>query len=76
MVTGDGGIRAVKVARNQALWREVKHIRSSPVRFPIKPGHDYPEFETVVEENQHHVVVQKRGKAAEVSAALDPRNRS
>jgi 5-bromo-4-chloroindolyl phosphate hydrolysis protein len=112
MVTGDGGIRAVKIARNQALWREVnerivslaetaggvrflcecanmdcaetltlsvaeyEHIRSSPVRFPIKSGHDYPEFETVVEENEHYAVVQKRGKAAEVSEALDPRTRS
>ena len=112
MVTGDGGTRAVKVARNQALWREVnerivslsataaevqflcecanmdctetltlsvgeyEHIRSSPVRFPIKLGHDYPEFETVVAQNEHYAVVQKRGKAAEVSAALDPRGRS
>jgi hypothetical protein len=28
---------------------EYESIRSSPVRFPIKPGHDYPEFERVVE---------------------------
>jgi len=29
---------------------EYASIRSSPVRFPVKLGHDYPEFERVVEE--------------------------
>jgi hypothetical protein len=107
----NGGIQAVKAARNQALCREVnerieavaetagdteflcecadlectktmslsiaeyERIRSSPVRFPIALGHDVPEVEDVVEENERYVVVQKRGKAAEVSAKLDPRSR-
>jgi len=26
---------------------EYESIRSSPVRFPVKLGHDYPEFERV-----------------------------
>ena len=38
-------------------------IRSSPVRFPIKVGHDYPEFERV-EENEYHAVIEKFGEAA------------
>ena len=38
---------------------EYESIRSSPVRFPIKLGHDYPEFERVVEENEHYIVVEK-----------------
>ena len=106
----DGGIQAVKAARNQALWREVNErirvrvgapgdvqffcecadldctkslhlsvaeydrIRTSPVRFPIAFGHDVPQIEDVVERNDHYVVVQKRGVAGEVSAALDPRS--
>ena len=106
----DGGIQAVKGARNQALWREVnerirlvaetsgdmeflcecadlgctetiklslgeyEHIRSSSVRFPIAVGHDFPEFENVVEENKRYAVVQKRGVAAEQAAKLDPRS--
>jgi len=107
----DGGIQAVKAARNQALWREVnerirlvaetsehmeflcecadldctetlnltvgeyEHIRSSPVRFPIARGHDFPEFENIVDENERYSVVQKKGVAAEEAAKLDPRSR-
>jgi hypothetical protein len=55
---------------------EYESIRSSPVRFPIKPGHDYPEFERVVEEREHYVVVEKFGEAARVVAKLDPRSRT
>ena len=107
----DGGIQAVKAARNQSLCREVneriealsktagdlqllcecadldctktltlsvaeyERIRSSSVRFPIALGHDVPQVEDVVEVADTYVVVQKRGKAAEVSAHLDPRTR-
>ena len=52
---------------------EYESIRSSPVRFPIKLGHDYPEFERVVEENEHYVVVEKFGEAAMIVKKLDPR---
>jgi hypothetical protein len=48
----------------------------SPVRFPVKLGHDYPEFERVVEEREHYVVVEKFGEAARVVAKLDPRSRT
>lgn len=54
---------------------EYERIRSSSVRFPIAPGHDYPEFETVVEENDGYAVVQKKGEAAEIVTELDPRSR-
>jgi hypothetical protein len=108
----DGGIQAVKAARNQALCREVneriesvtdtagdlellcecadlqctatihlsvaeyERIRSSSVRFPIALGHVVPEVENVVEETERYAIVQKVGKAAEVSDKLDPRTRS
>jgi hypothetical protein len=54
---------------------DYERIRSSPVRFPVKPGHDFPEWEDVVEENTDYVIVQKHGKAAEVADHLDPRSR-
>jgi hypothetical protein len=53
---------------------EYEAIRSSPVRFPIKPGHEVPEFERVVEEHGGYVVVEKFGEAAEVATKLDPRS--
>jgi hypothetical protein len=55
---------------------EYASIRSSPVRFPVKLGHDYPEFERVVEENEHYIVVEKFGEAAEIVETLDPRSRT
>jgi hypothetical protein len=55
---------------------EYESIRSSPVHFPIKPGHDYPEFERVVEENENCSVVEKFGEAAWIVMKLDPRSRT
>lgn len=53
---------------------EYERIRSSPVLFPIAPGHVYPEVESVVEENERYAVVQKKGEAGEIAAKLDPRS--
>lgn len=55
---------------------EYEGIRSSAVRFPIAPGHDVPDVELVVEQNERYAVVEKIGKAAGVSARLDPRART
>jgi hypothetical protein len=52
---------------------EYERIRTSGLRFPIALGHDFPEFENVVEENDGYVVVQKIGVAAEEAERLDPR---
>jgi hypothetical protein len=51
-------------------------IRSSPLRFPVKPGHDCPEFERVVDEHDRYVVVEKFGEAGEVARKLDQRSRA
>jgi hypothetical protein len=53
---------------------EYEAVRSSPLHFPIKPSHDYTEFERVIEENERYVVVEKFGKAGEIAARLDPRS--
>jgi hypothetical protein len=55
---------------------EYESIRSSPVRFPVKLGHDYPEFERVVEEREHYAIVEKFGEAARIVKKLDPRSRT
>ncbi|HEY7003418.1 MAG TPA: hypothetical protein VH281_03995 [Gaiellaceae bacterium] len=53
---------------------EYEAIRSSPVRFPVKRDHDYPEFERVVEEHERYVVVEKFGEAAEIVRQANPRS--
>ncbi len=52
---------------------EYESIRSSPVRFPVKPGHEFPDFERVVETNGHYAIVEKFGEAARVVRERDPR---
>ena len=55
---------------------EYELIRSLPTRFPVKPGHDYPKFERVVDENEYYIVVEKFGEAGEIVKELDTRSRS
>ena len=55
---------------------EYERIRSSPARFPIMPGHEFPEFERILEENEEYIIVEKFGEAAEVAKSLDPRSHS
>ena len=55
---------------------EYERIRSSPTRFPIKVGHEFPEIESVLEASDGYAVVQKKGAAAEEVAKLDPRSRA
>ena len=51
-----------------ALMRdEYERIRSDPVYFVIKPGHEMPELEHVVERAETYLVVAKEGEAAEVA---------
>jgi len=52
---------------------EYEEIRSDPRRFMVKPGHELPEFERVVEQESYYVV-QKIGDAGEVAERLDPRS--
>jgi hypothetical protein len=52
---------------------EYERIRANPKRFVMVPGHQLPEFETVVDERPGYVVVHKRGGAGKVAEQLDPR---
>jgi hypothetical protein len=53
---------------------EYEAVRASSVRFPIAPGHSFPEFERVVEDNGDYVVVEKFGEAGVLAEQLDPRS--
>ena len=47
-------------------------IRAEPRRFAVRPGHVYPQIESVVGEGSGYVVVEKEGKPGEVAEALEP----
>ena len=52
---------------------EYEEIRTSPTRFPVKPGHEVPAVEAVVDRRARYFVVQKEAEAAELARANDPR---
>jgi hypothetical protein len=51
-----------------------EHARSQPEWFLVAPGHETPGLEQVVEHGDGWLVVAKRGDAAEVARADDPRS--
>jgi hypothetical protein len=53
--------------------REYEHVRATPRRFVVMPGHEVRELETVVETRSDYVVVEKRDEAGRLADASDPR---
>jgi hypothetical protein len=53
--------------------REYEHVRASPKRFVVRPGHEIHDLETVIETRAGYVIVEKRDQAAEVAEQHDPR---
>jgi hypothetical protein len=52
---------------------DYEQIRASPRRFIVIKGHVDPSIEDVVATTERYAVVEKRGAAAEVAEATDPR---
>ena len=48
-------------------------LRSHPRRFAVVPGHEEPEMEDVIETHPGYLFVEKRGQAARIAEATDPR---
>jgi hypothetical protein len=54
---------------------QYEDVRSEPTRFLVKPGHEDPAVERVVESERGHDVVEKDAPgAAETATELDPRS--
>jgi hypothetical protein len=52
-----------------------EELRSNPTHFAVRPGHELPDVETVVERHDEYVVVEKKaGDAALVAESTDPRS--
>ena len=54
---------------------EYEAVRRTPTHFLVRPGHDVPEIERVVDETDRYVVVEKFDVAGYVATKLDPRSR-
>lgn len=53
---------------------EYESVRADETQFAIVPGHVRPEVEDVVSEQDGWALVRKRGEAAAIAAAADPRS--
>jgi hypothetical protein len=54
---------------------EYEKVRADPHRYVVVPGHQLPEFESVVERGDGYDVVEKReGTAAALAEETDPRS--
>ena len=53
---------------------EYESVRAEETQFAIVPGHVRPELEDVVSEHDGWTIVRKRGEAAAIAAATDPRS--
>ena len=54
---------------------EYEKVRADPRRYIVVPGHELPDYESVVEGAEGYDIVQKReGEPAEIAKDLDPRS--
>ena len=61
--------------RLQIPVTEYEKVRNDPRRYIVVPGHELPEFESVVENGEGYDIVEKReGTAAAVAKETDPRS--
>jgi hypothetical protein len=62
-------------ARIALTLAEYERVRADPTHFAIHPGHQVPEVEAVVAENERFDVVRKHeGEPAELATEYDPRS--
>ena len=54
---------------------EYERLRRVPTHFAVRPGHEIPDVERVVERHDGFVVVEKFGDSAKAAIRLDPRRR-
>ena len=55
---------------------EYENLRRVPTHFAVLPGHDIPDVERVVEQNERFITVEKFGESALAAINLDPRRRT
>jgi hypothetical protein len=53
---------------------EYEQVRSVPDHFAIKPGHEHPDFERVLNQEERYAVIDKVGQAEDVAERTDPRD--
>ncbi len=80
--TGNGGIAILCECGDSDCIEQItlaladyEAVRADPVAFLVKPGHEAPEAEQLVERHGDYNVVRKQGEAGELANEHDPRDR-
>jgi hypothetical protein len=80
VVPVEGGIQFICECGDEACIEQVtlsveeyERIRSDPVEFFVKPGHQIPEVEEVVEEHDRFLRVRKHVEEQDIARKTDPR---
>jgi hypothetical protein len=79
--TGNGGVDVLCECGDRDCTEQItlaladyEAVRADPVAFVIKPGHEQPEAEHLVERHGDFNIVRKQGEAGEVADQHDPRD--
>ena len=54
-------------------WQEYEAVRSRSDRFFVRPGHEIPEVESVIDQFEGYLVIQKNPEVADIAKATDRR---
>jgi hypothetical protein len=80
VVSPEGGIAFICECGDEACIEQVtltaeeyERVRSDPVQFFVKPGHQIPEVEEVVEEHDRYLLVRKHVEEQDIARQTDPR---
>jgi hypothetical protein len=67
---------ASPTCHEQVLVRESEYerVRSDPHHFLVVPGHEVPDIETVLEQNDRFAVIEKAEEVHPIVEATDPRD--
>jgi hypothetical protein len=80
LVPSEGGIEFICecgyeecIERVSLTADEYERVRSDPVEFFVKPGHEIPDVEEVVETHDRFLLVRKHVEERDIARQLDPR---
>jgi hypothetical protein len=80
LVPAEGGIEFICecgydecVDRVPLSGDEYERVRSDPVEFFVKPGHEIPDVEEVVETHERFLLVRKHVEERDIARQTDPR---
>jgi hypothetical protein len=80
LVPSEGGIDFICECGNEECIEQVRltseeyeRVRADPVEFFVKPGHEIPDVEEVVETHERYLLVRKHVEEREIARQMDPR---